>query len=167
MIGIVGLSASATVIAGVCLIINGITFSYAVFRKETGDGGRSLNVAGSKKNEVELSCFGTLYVSVTSLLTPLQRFISDQCDSLASVLCNPLGFLRRIYQEDKMSSYAWTMLFIIVQIIMFTYQFVIWSDVVETAKSGLRDGTLKIHCNTEKCKLNRQVSPPIIIVFHH
>jgi hypothetical protein len=158
IIGIAGLFASATVMAGVCLIITGATFSLAAFRRETGDGGRSLMRSSSKKGEVDSSVFGMLFSSAVSVLEPVQRLVSEQCDSLASVLCDPLGFLRRIYHEDKLSSYVWTMVFIMVKVIMFSYQLAVWLEIVETAKDGLRDGTLEIHCNTAKCKLNRQVN---------
>jgi hypothetical protein len=72
---------------------------------------------------------------------------------------NPIAFLRRIYNEDKVASYFWVTLFFALNIFMFFYTLGVWNGAVQDMKDGLLEGTLEVGdtCSSDECVLNRFV----------
>jgi len=140
LIGVVGLADYATCLAGVALISTGVVYTLATCRKETGDGGRQQR----RKARAKLMSSPMAYV---------RSFLPDFSD----VNLNPIEFVRRIYNEDKLSSYFWMCMFCAMNFIVFVYTLYTWSVAVDDIKDDLLNGTLKIACDTKTCSLNRQI----------
>jgi hypothetical protein len=109
--GIVGLYNYATCLAGSFLMITGAAYCYAVNRMEAGDGGREArrkaSVAAQAKREKERQDKTLSMRTVENL----QYVISF----------NPVSFCKRIYDEDKLSSYIWVGIYASLNIALFIY----------------------------------------------
>jgi hypothetical protein len=146
LIGIVGLYNYATCLAGACLFVTGVVYFKAVHRFEAGDGGREARrkaaEAAKAKREKELSD-----------KTQSQR-ITETVQYVASF--NPVTFCKRIYDEDKMSSYIWIGLYAALNLALFIYTLDVWYEVVESMRQGLLDGTLDVTCSDLLCHVYRK-----------
>jgi len=144
--GLIGLYNYATCLAGACWITAGAVYVWAAWRKECGDGGRlnrkraAAKAAEAKKNDsVEMSACQYLEENFSWLLS-----------------FNPITFCRRIYNEDKLSSYVWTFIFFAVNIVLFAYTLSVWYGAVFEMEDELLDGTLRVDCDSFKCHVNRK-----------
>ena len=183
ILGICGLGSYSTVLPGVCLMSTGVVYNVAARKyvfiyiyispktlcillliicicylncsHEVGDGGRArrkkqLESARSKRNEDVNPDFDTF-----------SHRVREACSEYVSTIkgANPVAFVKRAYNEDKLSTYFWVSLFFILNIILFFYTLAVWSGAVESMKDGLLDGTLKVDddCSTDECVLNRFV----------
>lgn len=138
--GIVGLAHYSTCLAGVALISNGIVYFMATWRKETGDGGRAMRKKQAEKNPK------TFFQSVFSFLPDLD-----------TMECNPIKFCKRIYNEDKLSTYFWTWVFIGLNFVIFVYTLYAWYAAVDLMKDDLLKGTIDYDCGSYECRINRQI----------
>jgi hypothetical protein len=122
-LGIYGCTLPVTMLAGFCLITLGLVQCYAVWRQEAGDGGRSLlhNKSNSK---------GASYTN----------YISSIFQSMCTF--RPHQFCVRVYNEDKLSSYVWVLIFLSANAIFFIYYVVLWWGIVTSIRVGLLQGTL-------------------------
>lgn len=77
------------------------------------------------------------------------------CFNYCSLL-NPFAFYRRLYNEDKLSSYFWVFIFFSVNIIIFVYTLNFWYTAVYKMEHDLKHGTLEIDCNSFICHVNRK-----------
>eukprot|EP01036_Dinobryon_divergens_P033073 gene33073-42785_t len=145
MVGFIGLFNYATCMPGVFLLTAGLVYCYAAYRREGGDGGR----ADARKAAASAAA-GSRKMPAKAPPTMWQNlmFLSE---------FNPVAFFRRIYREDKLSSYVWVCLFIIANIITFVYTVFVWLNIVNTMKQKLKDGTLNVLCADASCHLNRKV----------
>ena len=139
LVGIVGLSTYVSCIAGFTLISTGVVLCIACKRKEAGDGGREYRAAQRSKKKAS----------------------SDDGDEgffqACIETCSPIQFFRRIYNEDKIASYAWLFVYLAVNVILFFYTLSSWLDTVNTMKEDLKDGNLRIDCDGPVCQFNRRV----------
>jgi hypothetical protein len=143
-VGVVGLACNATALAGGCLISNGLVYMYSAYRYEAGDAGRAhrLKMLRQKK----------------SSSTDNDTTTSSWSDSFHELMTwNPVTFYKRIYNEDKLSSYIWVALFIIANVLTYFITLNTWNGILEAIIDGLRNGNLKIDCNDALCKLNRKI----------
>lgn len=141
--GIYGCTSISTLLAGVCLIVNGLVYFKASYRGECGDGGRNRARLGKP-----------------------EQFWSDFCIELPGSICtllkspfqfNIFTFLKRIYQEDKISSYFWILIFFAGNAFYFYYQMNKWNDIVSLVQDQLLDGTLDVSCDDNSCAANRKM----------
>ncbi|RYH29171.1 hypothetical protein EON65_09455 [archaeon] len=143
VLGGIGLYNYVTCLGGACFLTAGIAYVRAAYRQESGDGGREAarrSAAQKKKStENEESC-------------------SQQCSSTMSYVLsfNPYTFSRRIYNEDKLSSYVWIGLYIAANIILFGYTLDFWYNLVDDMRDDLLQGTMKIDCSDRLCHYNRK-----------
>lgn len=169
VIGIIGLSNFATSIAGLCLIATGSAYLEAMRRKESGDGGRLAKkkqlfkeeMARQARNEdkemedelPELS-LSTLFTGAVCIHAyhRTRKF----CVELSVVLSyNPFTFLYRIYAEDKLAMYFWSLVFVTANVVLFAYTYDHWQSVVAEEKDALVNGTLDVECLEKVCDVNR------------
>lgn len=141
IIGLTGCTTYNTFLAGACLIANGIVYQYAAMRFEAGDGGRAKRRADAAKAKPKPRI--SLLLEVTDFIKWVITF-------------NPVTFCRRIYNEDKLSSYVWVGIFVGANVIVFFYTLDVWINIVDTMKDELLDGTLNISCDDVLCKTNRK-----------
>mgnify|MGYP003385496747 CR=1 FL=1 len=122
---------------------------------EVGDGGRARLLkqqasARAKRNDDINPDFDTCSSKVR-----------EACSGYVATVkaANPVAFLKRIYNEDKIASYFWVTLFFFLNIFMFFYTLAAWNGAVEAMKDGLLDGTLEVgdSCSSAECELNRFV----------
>ncbi|KAJ1433380.1 hypothetical protein B484DRAFT_394488, partial [Ochromonadaceae sp. CCMP2298] len=69
---------------------------------------------------------------------------------------NPVTFCRRISNEDKLSSYVWTFIFLAANSILFIYTLYVWYQVVYDMESDLKEGKLNTSCSSLICHVNRK-----------
>ena len=145
IIGVVGLADYATALAGACLLTTGAVYSYAAFRLEAGDGGRASRIkarktaAAQRAEQREGKSAGLLMKE----------------NALWLLSFNPVSFLMRIYNEDKLSSYAWVGLFLILNFVLFAYTLNAWYAAVDTMEDEMIDGKIDVHCSSLNCRVNR------------
>jgi hypothetical protein len=132
LVGVVGLSSYCTALGGACLIVTGVTKSFAAHRQECGDGGREER----KKARETKKPFDWTALDVDTTF-------------------NPIHFCKRIYDEDKLSVYVWTGIYVIVNVILFIYTINIWEDTVDLEEDGLLHGTTKYDCSSDACSFAR------------
>jgi hypothetical protein len=145
VIGIAGCYNYATVLAGVCVIITGIVYCYAVYRNESGDGGREARRKAAEKAAQDKK----------DNPKPFSQVISENFYYVLSF--NPVAFYRRIYNEDKLSSYVWIGIYAAANIFAFFYTLSFWYGVVGLQIEGLENGTLDVSCNELICHVNRKI----------
>ncbi len=153
-VGLIGLYNYATCLAAFCLVVTGIVYSYAAYRNESGDGGReaakkAIEAARAKKDLAKADN------ADKSIFTVWGEQAKETCLYILSF--NPVTFFRRIYNEDKLSSYIWVGIFVIVNIALFAYTLNVWYAVIDAQYQGLKDGTLNVTCDTPICKVNRKL----------
>ncbi len=172
LIGILGLTNLGTCLAGVALIINGAVYLEAMRRQEAGDGGRAAarkereraakaKIAADEKrgkggehdDEVEFEC-STCPKTFSNhrLFEYLAKFGSWVLTVLSY---NPLSFLYRIYQEDKLAAYFWSGAFIGANVVMFAVTYRKWQNLIEVETKSMIDGTINVTCDTTECSINR------------
>jgi hypothetical protein len=142
-VGIYGCTCIATLLAGICLIINGLVYFKASFRGECGDGGRNRARQGKPEKSWGAYCSEIPGSICTLLKSPFQF--------------NIFTFLKRIYQEDKISSYFWIFIFIAGNAAYFTIQINTWNDTIKSLQEQLLDGTLDVNCDDNSCVANRKM----------
>jgi hypothetical protein len=140
IVGVVGLAHYSTCLAGIALIANGVVYFCATARMETGDGGRAVRMKAreAKQQTCAQSTFSWL-------------------PNLSEMNCNPFKFFKRIYNEDKLSTYFWTWVFFALNFALFVYTLWAWAEAVDVMNEGLLKGTLKFDCDTPECHVNRQI----------
>jgi ferredoxin-NADP reductase len=150
IIGLGGIWNYATCIAAVFLLITGVVYSYAVSRNESGDGGREAarRIAEAKAKEKEK-------MKNEDAEKTTGQIISEKISHILSF--NPFTFYRRIYNEDKLSSYVWLSFFVIGNLIAFLYTLNLWYGIVDKQIDSLKDGSLDVHCNDRICHVNRKI----------
>lgn len=141
LIAIIGFTNYATAIAAFCLLTTGIVYNIATYRFETGDGGRE-----QRKQE-------RLKQTNNSKFSYLLSFLPDY----QHINLNPMKFFRRIYQEDKLSSYIWLTLYFGLNFALFVYTLYAWDATAHGMRQGLIKGNLEYDCDTPLCDLARQV----------
>eukprot|EP00595_Chromulina_sp_UTEXLB2642_P000269 CAMPEP_0196762426 /NCGR_PEP_ID=MMETSP1095-20130614/1934_1 /TAXON_ID=96789 ORGANISM="Chromulina nebulosa, Strain UTEXLB2642" /NCGR_SAMPLE_ID=MMETSP1095 /ASSEMBLY_ACC=CAM_ASM_000446 /LENGTH=384 /DNA_ID=CAMNT_0042113301 /DNA_START=39 /DNA_END=1190 /DNA_ORIENTATION=- len=100
LVSIIGFTNYATALAAACLLTNGGIYAYAAYRFEGGDGGR---VQSKKAYEQKLAAKQKAIQDGTA-----PTFSENISNSINHVLqWNPIAFYKRIYNEDKLSSYFW------------------------------------------------------------
>jgi hypothetical protein len=143
IIAIIGFSNYATAIAGVCLFCTGLVYNIATYRRETGDGGREQRKQQRAKQSKDTS------FPFSHLFSCLPNF--------SEINLNPIKFVSRIYREDKMSSYVWLALFLILNFVLFVYTLIAWDVAAAEMRNGLFDGTLEYDCESPECALARRL----------
>ena len=146
IVGLAGCYNYATAMPGAFLITTALVYQYAAYRKECGDGGRrarrrAAEMAAEKRlaNKIEI----TYYQYTVETLNWALSF-------------NPVTFCRRIYNEDKLSSYVWVFLYFAGNAILFIYTINVWYGTIGTMRDELRDGTLNVTCGSLMCHVNRK-----------
>eukprot|EP00981_Chlorochromonas_danica_P010602 scaffold3290_cov165-Ochromonas_danica.AAC.45 len=142
VIAIAGLYNYVTCLGGACLLTAGVVYQIAALRFEAGDGGREARRVASQK------------VQEKRAKRSWGKFCSETCSWLLSF--NPATFCRRIFNEDKFSSYFWVGLFAIGNIILFAWALDLWYDKVEAWEHDLLNGTMNVSCKTRLCHYNRK-----------
>ena len=140
IVGIAGLAHYSTCLAGITLMSTGVVYFLATCRMECGDGGRA-----QRKKAAEMSK-KTYWQQIFS-------FVPD----IADMDCNPIKFCQRIYNEDKLSTYFWTWVFLGANLVLFVYTLYAWNIAVADMKDGLLDGSLRYDCDSVECHANRQI----------
>jgi hypothetical protein len=143
LVGIAGMSSYCTALGGACLFVTGVTKSYAVLRWECGDGGREDRKKAKEANAGSRWNF-----------------------SMEGVNLNPVSFCRRIYDEDKLSVYIWTGIYIGINIALFVYTMNLWYGIVGTERSSVIDGTVAYSCTSDNCALGREIVKWGPITYH-
>lgn len=141
--GIAGLYNYATCLAGSFLLVTGCAYQYAVMRYESGDGGRAQRkkqAETAKKNNTDVTTWGV----ITAYATWAYNF-------------NIFTFLKRIYNEDKLSSYVWVFLFVAANITLWVHTLFVWYFIVARQIKQLKDGTLDVYCTDHLCHVNRKI----------
>lgn len=144
MVGVVGLSCNATVLAGACLIATSLVQMHAANREEAGDGGRAALAAAKARAKEE-----------ATWSERLNTWASDMCSRFYAL--NPYTFCTRIYNEDKLSSYFWVFVFFAVNIVYFFYTLKEWETLINALAKQLKDGTLDLACNSAMCHTARKI----------
>jgi hypothetical protein len=154
IIGGIGCYNYATCLAGSFLIFSGLTYCYAVKRNESGDGGREVR---HKANEAEVARKKKAIEKGEA--KDENKNSKQKCLEFFWYLLsyNPISFYRRIYNEDKLSSYFWISIFVIANVITFIYTLNVWFGVIADQKEGLRNGNLNVFCNSPECHVNRKI----------
>jgi hypothetical protein len=147
IIGAAGFVTDATMLSGACLIILAFVQAYAARRGECGDGGRKARAAAREKAAKD----GQAWYHMGPYVESFKKF----CSELPQ--WNPYTFFRRIYNEDKLSTYIWLFLYLASNVVLFVYVVVEWVDIVALQQDGLVNGTLDLSCNTVYCKMNRKI----------
>ena len=172
IIGIVGLTNLGTALAGIALIINGCVYLETTRRQEAGDGGREQNrKATERKKAADLAAalkagkgsadddevdFECSTCPKTFSKSPVFVYISSFADLLCTAASyNPLSFLYRIYQEDKLAAYFWVSAFVGVNVIMFGVTYQKWVDLINGERASMLDGTIDTSCDSDECEVNR------------
>eukprot|EP01038_Epipyxis_sp_PR26KG_P010834 gene10834-14544_t len=145
IIGIIGITNYVTFLGGSFYLTNGVVYQYAAIRFETGDGGRE-----QRRKELEKMKNN----SKSSPKESYSKMINDYFQYFLTF--NPITFYKRIRNEDKLSSYVWTFIFLLINFITFVSELLEWYDIVESMEHGLLAGTLDVSCNTIVCKTNRK-----------
>lgn len=136
IIAIIGFSNYATALAAVCLFCTGIVYNVATYRFEAGDGGRE-----QRKQEREKS----------------NKSSDSWLPKFSEINMNPIKFLRRIYREDKLSSYVWLFLYFLLNFVLFVYTLLAWNAAAEEMRHGLIRGDLDYDCESPECAMARQI----------
>lgn len=142
IVGLAGCYNYATCLGGVCLITTAIVYQYGVYRSESGDGGREAKKKASAAAKAKRK-------DVT-----FQEKFAENINYCISF--NPVTFCRRIYNEDKLSSYVWMAIFITINLLLFIYTLDEWYEIVETMRDELLNGKLKVNCDDLICHVNRK-----------
>jgi len=172
IIGLIGLTNLGTCLAGVALVINGAVYLEALRREEAGDGGRAQMAkdkeraakakaaadekrgkGGANDDEVEFECS-------TCPTTFANHPIFAHAKTASRYFCeiiqyNPLSFLYRIWQEDKLAAYFWAGAFVFANVVMFGVTYQKWVNLIEDDNNKLIDGTIAVLCDTKECNVNR------------
>ena len=138
-------------------------------RRECGDGGRQAKkklyakqqadmlkkreADGQEEETAEMSC-STMFTGVFCIVC-WRRFKALLSGVTYVVSFNPVSFLYRIYTEDKLAVYTWVLIYVLANVILFSYTLSEWSTTVEDMKIALVDGTLDINCHSWSCDVNR------------
>jgi NAD(P)H-flavin reductase len=147
IIGACGLYNYATALPGAFLVTTGAVYSYAAYRRECGDGGRRV-----KKRAAEKAA--QVRADTDEAEAGVLRYITETFDWLTSF--NPVTFCRRIYNEDKLSSYVWVFLFVGLNIALFIYTLNVWYEAIYDVEDKLKDGTLNVTCDSLLCHVYRK-----------
>jgi hypothetical protein len=141
MTGIVGLSTYVTCLGGFCIFSTGVVCCIAAKRKEAGDGGREQR-AKQRENAKKV-----------------EKSDDDQtcCFGMLGALCNPINFLKHIYNTDQIATYFWLGFYVAVNIVLFAYTLHTWEAIVSDLDDGLLQGTFRTNCDGPVCKFNRKV----------
>lgn len=142
LVGVAGLSNYATCMPGGFLITTAVVTQYGVYRNESGDGGRETkkkNAAKAKAEAVDKSFAEKMKENWLWLIS-----------------FNPITFYRRIYNEDKLSSYLWIGIYVLVNVLLFVYTLDVWYEIVEGMRNSLLDGSIEVTCLDLMCHVNRK-----------
>lgn len=163
-VGIAGFWNISTILPGVCLIITAMVCCMAALRQECGDGGR-----GARRKQAEATRKKNADAGITASCTEslFQRYFgwcypsTSDAEPVTSVLDylkqnNPVTFMRRIYNEDKLSTYFWTLIFCAGNLCYFVIAFINWMGIISQMENQLLDGTLDIKCASRLCHVNRK-----------
>ncbi len=149
LVGVAGLYNYATCLAGSFLVVTGLVYCYAALRNESGDGGRE-----AAKKAADAAAKAKARAEEENSRTFSQRF-SDGVWYVAS--WNPVSFYRRIYNEDKLSSYVWIGLYALANLLAFVVTLYTWYAAVDQQIYDLKHGTLSTDCNNTGCHVNRKI----------
>ena len=145
IVGVCGLYNYATALPGSFLVTTAIVYQYAAYRGESGDGGRRV-----RKKDAEKAA----QLQIAENEGQLQNYL---CSLVEQVLAfNPYTFCKRIYNEDKLSSYVWVGIYIAGNIAVFVYALDHWFNIVNTMERGLLKGTFDVTCDSLLCHVNRK-----------
>jgi hypothetical protein len=144
IIGVAGLASYATCLGGGALIINGIVYNIATIRHEVGDGGR---LEYKKKNK-DKSLYQQYYdhFNIFKLTNPDEK-----------VFYTPVEFIKKIYNEDRLSSYFWVGCFYILNISLFIYTVNLWYNQINEMRTELVNGNMNVICSSKNCRFHRQL----------
>jgi hypothetical protein len=146
IVGACGMYNYATALPGAFLVTTAAVYSYAAYRRECGDGGRRVRQKEAEKRA---------QARAADAPTPgVMQWLSDAGSLVLSF--NPVAFCRRIYNEDKLSSYVWVFIFLAGNFILFVYTLNLWYNAVYDMEDGLKAGTLKVTCDSLNCHVNRK-----------
>ena len=157
-VGLVGMYNYVTGLAGVFLVITGAVTCYAATRQECGDGGRT--AAAKAKASLLASRVGSNNNKDNKAKD--QSSGQEQQSSRFVACCQQvrsfhLGrYCRRLYNEDRLSSYAWVLLFVAVNAVVFLYYLSVWYQTVLGMEQGLLRGSLDIDCDDRLCHVHRK-----------
>lgn len=142
VMGIAGLYNYATCLGGACLLTAGVVYQIAARRNEAGDGGREARAASARKDQAKRAgrSWGKCWAENLSWICTF----------------NPAAFFRRIFNEDKLSSYVWVGIFVLGNLALFVWALDIWIELVEHTNNALLDGTLDISSTTRVSHYNRK-----------
>lgn len=138
IIGIIGLGSYVTCFGGFCVITNGIVYCIAAYRKEAGDGGRAQRAL---KKAAAPDAVHTNYVS--------GRF--EQEDR------SQKSFFKRIVDEDKLTSYVWVGVYILLNVILFIVTLNLWYSALDAICQSLWDGSIDIYGTSRVSHANRKM----------
>lgn len=134
IVGIVGLYNYATALAGAFLLTTAAVYQYAAYRRECGDGGRRVRRQAAEKaaqsaaaNNAELTWW---------------QYFEETFNWMTTF--NPVTFCKRIYNEDKLSSYVWVFVYLALHFALFVYTLYTWYNAIYAMEDGLKDGTLSV-----------------------
>jgi hypothetical protein len=142
VIGIAGLYNYATCMGGAFFVCTAVVQQYGVYRNESGDGGRDARLKAAKK----LAAQHEGKPVSNSFLNYVRWCLSF----------NPISFCRRIRNEDKLSSYVWVGVFIVLNIVFFLYTLDAWYVLVMLIRNSLLDGSLSVQCSDILCHVGRK-----------
>lgn len=149
----VAFSMHITAFAGACLLATGTVYCYAAYREESGDGGRKQR---AKDREAALARAKKALTS-TGNAVPHHIWKDTILPKITYIISwNPITFYLRIFQEDKVSSYFWVLIFLMSNLILFAFTLNTWLGAVNGMKQQLLDGTADIYCHTRLCHANRK-----------
>lgn len=148
-VGVVGLAAYSTCLAGGVLLTLGLIRSYAAYRREAGDGGYFDRKSGKERAakaalEAEKNNPYSLELPEVNVNFSLQGAM----DSISE-------FFLRIHREDKLSTYVWVFVYAMANFILFVYTLNKWYVAIELARDALLDGALDISCHNDICHQHR------------
>lgn len=138
--GFAGLFNYVTALAGGCLLTQGLVLMYAGYRRECGDGG----YFERKKKALPSP-------------SPSPASSKEQAPSDADYSESYRSLIVRLYREDKLSTYFWLGLYILVNVGLYLYTLSLWFTKIELSKTALINGELQVDCNNEICKNHRNL----------
>lgn len=147
--GVAGLSNYATCLAGGCLVFTGLVYQKAAYRFEAGDGGRE-----QQRKQKEAAAARKAKNDKENKERPWKDRMQENMQY--ALTFNPITFYRRIYNEDKLSSYIWVFIFVTVNIVLFSYIVYVWYAAVGAMGDGLLNGTLDVTCTDTLCHIYRK-----------
>jgi hypothetical protein len=130
--------------AAVCLLITAVCQQWSFKRLESGDGGRAQRQATAARNKAAHAKQQAQNLAAGKKAEsdyPLDWY--KQTD-LGWVLLHPLQFLRKLNQEDKLSSAFWLSVYFAVNVFVFFFTLTVFEELIDDVLPNLKDGTIDL-----------------------